>query len=183
MMVTRYDLVGEYAQFFGELEEGEFVRYSDYQKLESELAKLRDQNDPALDGTDGAHPAYWRGCDAAFSSMSQQALEILNGKEPVGVCQEPWQSIRKHIWELRAFKEACEKEEPVAKVYDPYDTPGIHWHCNTPPYSGMPLYTHPLAAEQIRKEERERILKIFEAQDIDPAFKNRILEQLVEPLS
>ncbi|MDE2102735.1 MAG: hypothetical protein KGL39_36155 [Patescibacteria group bacterium] len=84
---------------------------------------------------------------------------------------------------LRAFKEACEKEEPVAKVYDPYDTPGIHWHCNTPPYSGMPLYTHPLAAEQIRKEERERILKIFEAQDIDPAFKNRILEQLVEPLS
>jgi hypothetical protein len=31
-------------------------------------------------------------------------------------------------------------QEPVATVYDPYDTPGLDWHCENAPDRGTHLY-------------------------------------------
>lgn len=32
---------------------------------------------------------------------------------------------------------------PIATVHDPYDTPGIEWHCRHPPVKGSSLYAEP----------------------------------------
>ena len=46
-------------------------------------------DNPELDGTDGAHPAWWRGCDAGADStvhiIHRILDEIENGVEPSGV--------------------------------------------------------------------------------------------------
>lgn len=44
MIVQRYDLVGEYNFEMVEYETGDYVLYSDYQKLEQKLAELEMQN-------------------------------------------------------------------------------------------------------------------------------------------
>ncbi|MHB1023318.1 MAG: hypothetical protein ACYC0Z_13005 [Acidobacteriaceae bacterium] len=87
-------------------------------------------------------------------------------KKGIELVDDRISSLEAENAKLRAFKDACEKQEPVA---------WMHPFCE----DKMPLYAHPSLAtiEQAKKEERERILSIFAAQDIDPAFKNRILTQ------
>lgn len=63
-------------------------------------------DDIESDGTDGAHPAYWRGQDQAFVIMSQQLQDVLNGKKRFGACQEPWNSLLKHVESLVAERDA-----------------------------------------------------------------------------
>lgn len=46
------------------------------EKAEAELAK-RPLDEPSLDATDGAHPAWWRGCDDGCKSASRVLLRIL----------------------------------------------------------------------------------------------------------
>jgi len=45
-------------------------------------------DNPELDGTDGAHPAWWRGCDSGVESTVQAIHQILddieNDVEPHG---------------------------------------------------------------------------------------------------
>jgi hypothetical protein len=53
------------------------------------------------DGTDAAHPAWWRGQDHGVHSLCQHINEILDGKEPTGVSREPWESTRKNLAALR----------------------------------------------------------------------------------
>jgi len=54
-------------------------------------------DNPEFDGTDGAHPAYWRGHDQAVAGLCQRITEILDGKLVVGVCAEPWETIRQRL--------------------------------------------------------------------------------------
>lgn len=72
-------------------------------------------DDAELDGTDAAHPAYWRGTDAGFASMCQQVSELLDGKSSTGVCAEPWNSLRHRI---AALVQVHADDEPVTvEVY------------------------------------------------------------------
>jgi hypothetical protein len=66
---------------------------------ENQAEALRD--DPQWDATDAAHPAWWRGHDHTTAVFCHQATEILDGKEPGGVSQEPWETLRRRLWALR----------------------------------------------------------------------------------
>jgi len=70
-------------------------------KLKSLLAQLEANDDPELDGTDGAHPAYWRGEDYAIKAVCNKLNAILDGKSVTGVCNEPLQSLRVRLAEYR----------------------------------------------------------------------------------
>jgi hypothetical protein len=72
---------------------------ADAQKRIADLEQLRTDNE-ATDGTDAAHPSYWRGCDATFAAMSEQLRKILDGEDDcAGVCQEPWDSLWRRVLE------------------------------------------------------------------------------------
>lgn len=69
--------------------------------LIAEVERLRSDN-IETDGTDFAHPSYWRGCDATFAAMSEQLRKILDGEyDCSGVCQEPWDTLRRRVLALR----------------------------------------------------------------------------------
>jgi hypothetical protein len=69
--------------------------------LKKAIERLRGDNE-ATDGTDAAHPSYWRGCDATFAAMSEQLRKILDGEDDcAGVCNEPWDTLRRRVLTLR----------------------------------------------------------------------------------
>lgn len=57
-------------------------------------------DDPEADGTDFAHPAWFRGHDHTMAVLCQMINEILDGKEPSGISNEPWESTRQRVSEL-----------------------------------------------------------------------------------
>ena len=60
-------------------------------------------DNPAIDGTDYAHPAWWRGNDAGVVAICRMVNDILDGKDDgAGVANEPWESTRRRIAGLRA---------------------------------------------------------------------------------
>jgi hypothetical protein len=59
-------------------------------------------DDPEYDGTDAAHPAWWRGHDQTVQAMCHQINRILDGKDDGrGTCNEPWESVRRRLLALR----------------------------------------------------------------------------------
>lgn len=80
-------------------------------ELRAALAKSAD--DPELDCTDGAHPAWWRGHDHTTIVFCKKVNEILDGKDDGhGVSNEPWESTRRRLLAL-AKSQPVEKGEPV----------------------------------------------------------------------
>lgn len=66
-------------------------------------------DDPEMDGTDWAHPAWHRGNDYAHAMLVAEANRILDSEVPLhGVSHEPWESLRKRlariVWKLRAIQ-------------------------------------------------------------------------------
>lgn len=58
-------------------------------------------DDPALDGTDWTHPAWWRGHDQSVVIMCHMINQILDGADTcVGVSQEPWEATRRRLLAL-----------------------------------------------------------------------------------
>lgn len=70
------------------------------QWLTTELAEARKDNEE-LDGTDAAHPAWWRGNDAGVAQVCAQINAILDGAEVSGTASEPWESTRRRVAEAR----------------------------------------------------------------------------------
>ncbi len=61
---------------------------------------------PDLDGTDFAHPAYWRGHDQAVEALCQKINKILNGHDHGHGCSnEPWESTRRRLLKLMQNQE------------------------------------------------------------------------------
>ena len=57
-------------------------------------------SDPELDGTDFAHPAWWRGHNNGSLGMIAAVTRILDGKDDgKGVANEPWQFVRTRLRE------------------------------------------------------------------------------------
>ncbi len=46
-------------------------------------------DDPVFDGTDGAHPAWWRGNEAGGAEVVKAVQEMLEGKKQGGVFGSP----------------------------------------------------------------------------------------------
>lgn len=51
---------------------------------ESKVNVTRDGDDPSWDGTDAAHPAWWRGNDAGVDGAVMVIEKVLSGEEPRG---------------------------------------------------------------------------------------------------
>jgi hypothetical protein len=65
------------------------------------LEALR-EDDPELDATDFAHPAWWRGHEHAAAVFCQKANAILDGKDDgKGVANDPWETTRRRLLALR----------------------------------------------------------------------------------
>jgi hypothetical protein len=63
-----------------------------------QIATTAMADDPEMDGTDFAHPAWWRGYDAATDMAIREVNEILDGDgELHGTCNEPWESLRQRL--------------------------------------------------------------------------------------
>lgn len=82
------------------------ARHSTKKKLENVIIQnpppLPKEDTPECDGTDFAHPAWWRGHSQSIASLCQRINEILDGKDDgSGVSSEPWESTRRRLLELR----------------------------------------------------------------------------------
>lgn len=63
-------------------------------------------DDPSLDATDQAHPAWWRGQDYAATTFCDLVHDVLDGcndglQEGETVSVEPWESLRCRLVALR----------------------------------------------------------------------------------
>lgn len=52
---------------------------------------------PDADGTDAAHPAWWRGNEAGVRGLCVEINRLLDGRPLSGACGEPWESTRRRI--------------------------------------------------------------------------------------
>ena len=67
-------------------------------------------DDPEMDATDFAHPAWWRGNDHAHEMFVFHAKEILLGKTTNnGTCSEPWESLRQSLFDIRTLLALSER--------------------------------------------------------------------------
>jgi hypothetical protein len=91
--------------------------------LIAEVERLRSNNE-VTDGTDYAHPSYWRGSDAAFAAMCEQLRKILDGEDDCsGKCQEPWDTLRRKVLALRQELATAKKigaAEELERMAEPY---------------------------------------------------------------
>lgn len=79
------------------LEFTEFEAVSIASAYERRRDPCHDDN-PEWDGTDAAHPAWWRGEAYGFGELCRAVNETLDGEAPTGTCGEPWQSTRLRLW-------------------------------------------------------------------------------------
>lgn len=64
-------------------------------------AALAEQDDPSMDCTDGAHPAWWRGHDHTARVFCQIVTKILDGRDDgQGFNVEPWGTVRQRLLAL-----------------------------------------------------------------------------------
>lgn len=58
---------------------------------------------PDADGTDAAHPAWWRGHEHTAAVFCQKVNELLDGKDDgKGVANPPWETTRRRLLAVRA---------------------------------------------------------------------------------
>lgn len=67
-------------------------------------------DDPVMDGTDFAHPAWWRGHEYSFTRSCKEINDILDGtKANVGTSVQPWQQLRQRLYDIRAMLGIAER--------------------------------------------------------------------------
>jgi hypothetical protein len=58
-------------------------------------------DDPELDGTDFAHPAWWRGHEYTTDMFCRNVNKILDGKDHGrGSNYEPWGALRRRLLDI-----------------------------------------------------------------------------------
>ena len=85
-------------------------------QLETKLAEARKDN-KELDGTDAAHPTWWRGNDAGVAQVCAQINAILDGADVFGTAAEPWESTRRRVAEARKDSQRLDKVRRVLAAY------------------------------------------------------------------
>jgi hypothetical protein len=70
------------------------------------------QDDPEMDATDAAHPAWWRGHEHTVASLVQYVNETLDGVHgdgPRGMGIMPWQALRQRLYDIRTLLGIAER--------------------------------------------------------------------------
>jgi hypothetical protein len=76
------------------------ARVAELEKERDHWKNLAQFDDVGLDGTDGAHPAWWRGHDQTMADVCQKITAIFDRTDTgAGVCSEPWESVRRRLIE------------------------------------------------------------------------------------
>lgn len=93
----------------------------------TEQAAGHRQDDPMMDATDGAHPAWWRGHDHTARVFCQIVTKILDGQDDGhGFNVEPWGTVRQRL--LALTEQAAELGRVVewkdAAIRDVLDSQG-----------------------------------------------------------
>ncbi len=99
----------------------QFVKTVDY--VAQILANARPEpppDDPEVDCTDLAHPAWWRGHEHTVKSMCQMINNILDGKETLsGISSQPWENTRQRLFKLwQLDPHEVEEIRRMRKEYD-----------------------------------------------------------------
>lgn len=69
----------------------------------AEYVRKTHSDNPDLDGTDFAHPAWVRGNDHGLAVVCQKVNAILDGTDSNGIASEPWQSLRQRLYDIRTL--------------------------------------------------------------------------------
>lgn len=78
------------------------------------LAKLQD--DPQWDGTDAAHPAYWRGEEQSAYQFCRLINNVLSGENKCeGRMNEPLESVRDSVFALKEERDELKIETESLK--------------------------------------------------------------------
>ena len=90
-----------FEQFWNSLPPDEQINKDLAEKVWNSARLNMAQDNPSLDGTPLAHPAWWRGHEHTLEVICDKISRILDGNDNgVGVNREPWQSIRTRLREL-----------------------------------------------------------------------------------
>ncbi len=90
-------------------------------------------DDPGMDCTDGAHPAWWRGEEYGANAIIREVGEILDGAyDASGVASEPWEGLRRRLLALvdahsRGIREGLER---AAKIVCRWCREGVESRAN-----------------------------------------------------
>lgn len=95
-------------------------------------------DDPAADGTDAAHPAWWRGRANGVACVVEKLREAMDGEDDgAGVCADPaLERLRRNVLAARAAIEVAETAEkkmlPALElanglIYETMVTPNIYY--------------------------------------------------------
>ena len=97
---------------------------------ERERDELRKNiDDPELDCTDAAHPAWWRGHDHTAKVFCQLVNEILDGNDVShGISGEPWQATKMRVADLRTKLATAEAERRPTDPESSHDI--VKWIVN-----------------------------------------------------
>lgn len=82
-------------------------------------------DDPKWDATEAAHPAWWRGYDHAVMAVCDEVNQIIDGKKPLGVCREPYQSLRlrlAHAIEVAEARGAAQMRERAEQALGDFES-------------------------------------------------------------
>ena len=86
--------------------------------LVAEIDRLRASaraDNPDFDGTDAAHPAYWRGEDTAVAACAKQILRLCS--EPkAGAANPPWEPARVAVDNLRQERDRLARENELLRT-------------------------------------------------------------------
>lgn len=84
--------------------------------------------------------ATWAAFQAGWNAAKTSDKAIYDG-----IAERYWRDIGEPLANSMANRTES-FSSPIATVYDPYDTPGIEWHCQHPPAEGTKLYAAPVPA-------------------------------------
>lgn len=87
------------------------------------------RDDPEMDGTDFAHPAWHRGNEHAFLVAVHEVNDILDGTASnVGISIEPWQSLRQRLYDIRTLLGIAERIVGEAQNFATFKLNVSQWH-------------------------------------------------------
>ena len=76
-------------------------------------------DDPEMDGTDFAHPAYLRGEEHAAKIICKMVNDILDGTaSKAGTASNPWQQLRQRLYDIRTLLGIAERAVMSLNVDD-----------------------------------------------------------------